>query len=493
MRTDKITINTLAGGWQSDFAKGSFSSPTTKQGQYYLGFANFNKPSYLGQISSAFGQNPTTMSSVTLPINGTIASNNLAHVILANGLIKTFDVTSTFSNTSIDYTAPTGCITGNNKDIWKHVDTSGNEIVMFTWQDGGVARLGYAKVGAIGTIRTDNYFAFSNYSAPHVGCVSVGNQSFITDGQYLQRYDPNSASPTALRVNMGTGWTIVSVVDAGNYVACVGNNGVTSRLWLCNGTDVLPTFQYDIRDTTATAIINEGGVLKVFTYGKNGTTKIKIFDGNGFSEEADWEIPTSLCASPSHNMVDIWLNQIVWRSQDGYIWSYGSSRKNEVLSGAHKIGYCTTDTNTQGMVKNLYQNQLYVGITNASNSYVYNVKADESYGAILSSNIRTALYETPRNATIQKITVYFSNFVQSSPSYAGSSFSMKLYKDYDTSTDLLTGLGTVPQTVNGGENLYYYHIKASISNLSTFFLDMTFSSCTIRKIVVTYVYEENDL
>jgi hypothetical protein len=264
-------------------------------------------------------------------------------------------------------------------------------------------------------------------------------------------------------------------------------------MWLCNSTDTLPTYQYDIRDSNVTAIVNEGGTLRVFTTGKNGTTKIKSFDGTGFSEEADWECPTSLCASPTHAMVDVWLNQIVWRTPDGYVWTYGSVRKNEIRSGAHRVAYLTTNTNSLGFVKNLYQNQLHVGITNASNSFVYQVKADESYGALLTSNIRTTLYETPRNATIEKIIVYFSDYTQSAPSLSASTFQMQLYKDYDTVADQLSGQGTIPQTVNGGEKLYYWPIRTSVSNLSSFYMNINFTACTIRKITIQYTFEDGDL
>lgn len=492
MKKGTITINNLAGGWINDFNKGSYSSPQTKPNTYYLGLANFNKPSFLGQVSNSFKENPTLMGATTLPINATIGSNNYVYSILANGLIKAFDASTTWNSSSVDYTAPAGCNTDAYKDIWKHVSPTGVEVVMFTYQAGGTAYIGYANVGAIAT-RNDTYGTLSTANVPHVGCVSVANQSFITDGQYLQRYDPNSATPLASRVNMGSGWTLVSVADYGNYVACVGNNGTTSRMWLCNSTDTLPTFQYDIRDSNVTAIVNEGGVLRVFTTGKNGTTKIKSFDGNGFSEEADWECPTSLCASPTHAMVDVWLNQVVWRTPDGYIWTYGSVRKNEIPSGAHRVALLTTNTTSLGFVKNLYQNQLYIGITNASNSYIYQVKADESYTSTSSSNIRTALYETPRNATIEKIIVYFSDYTQSSPSLTASSFQMSFYKDYTTSPDLLLGEGTIPQSATGGEKLYYWPFRTAISNLSSFYLDITFSACTWRKITIQYTFEDGDL
>lgn len=495
MRKGTITINGLAGGWINDFNKGAYSSPQTKADTYYLGLANFNKPSFLGQISSSFGQNPTVMSASALPVNATIGSNNYIYSILASGVIKEFNAGTTWSSSSTDYTAPTGCTTDAYKDIWKHVSPSPaySESVFYTWQDGAVARLGYAKVGAIAT-RVDNYGTFSTYNVPHVGCVSVGGYSFITDGQYLQRYNPDVAAwASQTRVNVGAGWTLVSVTDYGNYAACVGNNGTLSRMWLCDGTSTLPNYQYDIRDSNVTAIVNEGGTLRVFTTGKNGTTKIKSFDGSGFSEEADWEAPTSLCASPTHAMVDVWLNQIVWRTPDGYVWTYGSPRKNEIKSGAHRVAYLTTNTTSLGFVKNLYQNQLHVGITNASNNYIYQVKADESYGALLTSNIRTALYETPRNATIEKIIVYFSDYTQSGPSLSASTFQMQLYKDYDTTVDLLAGEGTIPQTTTGGEEIYFWPIRTAISNLSSFYMNINFTACTIRKITIQYTFEDGDL
>jgi hypothetical protein len=491
LQRDTITISNIGGGWLRDFAKGPASSPLTKLYSYYTGLFNLFKPNFLGRISNAIAENPVLMSSVTLPINGTLGSNNHAYVILSNGIIKDFDASVSWSGVSTDWAAPASCEDNEYKDLWKHVNPTGLESVLFTYQTATNAYLGHAQVGNI-VNRNNTYFTFTNRNVPHVGCKSVGNQSFITDGQYLQRYDPNAASPTGLRINMGSGWVLCSVVDAGNYVAVVGNDGTNARMWLCVAADVLPTFQYDIRDTTVTAIVNEGGILKVFTKGKNGTTKIKIFNGRGFSEEADWEVPTSLCEPPKHNMVDVFMNQIVWKTPDAYLWTYGSPLKDEVTTGAHRVGLLTTlGAVSNGMVKNLFGNSLFVGMLRGTDEYIYQVKADESYSATVTSMLKTALYELPTNSSIESIEFFFSDYTQPGPSSSGSSLSVQGYKSYDTDPFVDHDM---PANAEAPMSVYRYPIPgATVGDIDSFYLDMQFTNCTIKKIEVIYSYETQDL
>lgn len=502
MKKQKLPIDTQ-GGWSNDFAKSSTSSSLqTKARTYYTGTYNPFRPNYLGQISGAFTESPNkvsyNVSTEGYPVNGTIGSNNKGYLILQSGIISEVDFTVTFPPTPTNFTAPAGCTFDTYKDIWKYVaPTTLAETVFFTYQTATTAYVGHARVGAIVT-RNDTFFALSTMNVPHVGCVSVKNLSYVTDGRYLRSF--NADTNTWNQVDCGSGITLTSVADYGNYVATIGGNGVSTWLFLWDGTSLNLNYKYEIRDTYATALVNEGGELRVFTYGKNQTTKIKTFSGTGFSEEADFEVPTSLCSSPSHGMVDVWMNQVVWKASqtvsgvttDGYIWTYGSPRKNEIPSGGHRVGKLTTNTSTSGCVKNLYQNNLYVGINNTSVSYLYNVKADESYTSELSSTIRTSLYELPRLSTIEKIQVWFSSYTVPSAGSSGSSLTIKVYKDYDSTETLSQSIPTRTDLTTA-TYINYHPFTGTIPQVDSFYMDMNFAFCVIRKIVVTYSYEDNDL
>lgn len=482
MKQGTIKIENLSGGWISDFKKGSNSSYQTRANTYYSGLFNPNNPNYIGQISNAITEG-AQYGVGYLPINATKAGDK-GYFILSNGYITEGNIVAAFpTGFGTNYTEPAGCLDDKYKDIWTHVTTTGQEAIMFTYQTNTNAYVGIAPTSSIAS-RNNTYFTLTYRNVPHVGVVSAANQSYITDGNYVQAYNPNAASPFATRINVGTGWTTVSVADYGNYVAIVGNNGNSSRMWLWNGTSQDPNFQYDIRDTTVHAIVNEGGELRVFTSGKNGTTKIKTFSGNGFSEEADWETPTSICSAPTHAMVDVYMNQIVWRTTDGYIWTYGSPRKNEVLSGAHRIGRVTT-SNTEGCVKNLYTNNLYIGASN-SGFQIYNLQSGVDY--VLASQIKTALYQLPHYSSINMIRVYFSNF-RTFINGASSSFHASLYDGYGT-TDLLDY--TIPNNLSDAY-ITYHPIKVSIANLDSFYLNIDFSGCIIKKIEVDYSVDERNI
>lgn len=498
-----LTIDNISGGYSNDFAKGTASSPATKQGTYFTGFFSPNRPNYLGQISTAVGNNPSYLpvSAGGVPINATFGSDGFGYFISPIGYLSKFQLGNlTTSPTVNDFTQPASCSNDNYKDIWMHVSSTGLESLMYTYQTAGNAYLGIAPISNIAGLRNDTAYTLTNRNVVHVGVVSAGGKSFITDGNYFKCYDPNSPA-SLFSVNIGLGYTMSSVADYGNYCAGIASNGNSSKMVLWKGSNQTAVdYEYDLRDFKATAIVNEGGDLRVFTYGKNGTTKIKTFTGSGFSEEADWETPTSLCAAPLHNMCDVFLNQIVWKTPDGFLWSFGSPRKNELLSGTHKWGQVSSSTNTNGCVKNLYQDILHIGSTVSGSSYMLGLKADESYstGFITGSTIsllRTNLITLPHKSSLQRISVFFSNYTLPTPSSSGSAFSMNMYKGYDTTTDWLSA-ATVPILDTGDTSisttgLVYYDFAKSIQDVDTFFLNLNFSGCTIKKIEVQYSYESN--
>jgi len=492
MRTGKIQLSDINGGWSFGFSKSSTkSAPSAKSGTYYTGLFTNTRTGYEGLMCSAY--NEVTISGGTanpLMINATNASDGKAYAIGDSGDILEIILPTT---RGVSYTAPTGCLTDNYKDIWSHVNDTFKDVTMFTYQTTSTAYVGYREV--VSGTRNDTFITLSNRNVAHVGCVSVNDISFITDGKYVKAYNPGLGVGSVAQINVGASYVTVSVVDMGNYCAIVGNKvggsgngGNNARLWLWDGVNLQPNFQYDIRDAQVTAVINEGGVIKVFCQGKNGTTKIKTFSGTNFSEEADFEIDSTYTESPAHNMVDIWMNQLVWRSLSGYVWTYGSIKKDLYRTGGHRVSQITTDT-TYGMVKNLYGANLYLAKTvGGVNSLVY---ISPTTSGFASSSIKSDLYQLPHKSTIEYIDVVFAYYRVSGNITAGSSFSLSLYKGEDTVDQIAASVPT--DDALQGNNLYYYPIRKKVSDVDTFYLNVTFSGCIIKDIIVHYAYEDNAL
>lgn len=494
MKTGTIKLKDINGGWSFGFSKSATkSAPSTKPGTYYSGLLSNTRTGYEGLIGSAYNEIPITGGATNpLMINATVASDGKAYAIGNNGDILEIILPAT---RGVSYSAPAGCLTDNYKDIWSHVESvsgTGKDSTFFTYQTASNAYVGYREV--VSGTRNDTFITLTNRNVPHVGCVSANNKSYITDGNLIRAYDPAVGAATT-NVNVGQGWVTVSVVDAGNFCAIVGNKttgadngGSNAKLWLWDGTGTSFNYQYDIRDAKVTAVTNEGGVIKVFCSGKNGTTKIKTFSGTNFSEEADFELDSTYSESPSHGMVDIWMNQLTWRNLAGYLWTYGSLKKDLYRSGAHRVAQITTDA-TYGMVKNLYGSNLYIAKTvGGVNSLVY---ISPTTSGFATSTLKTDLYQLPHKSTIEYIEVIFAYYRVSGNVTSGSSFSLSLYKGEET-VDQIAASVPNDDTLQG-TNLYYFPIRKKVSDIDTFYLTATFNGCIIKEINVHYAYEDNAL
>ena len=491
MKTGTIKLSDINGGWSFGFTKNSTkSAPSKKAATYYTGLFSNSRAGYEGLMGSAYSETALTGSGInSLLMNVTNASDGNAYAIGQNGEIVQIVLPT---NVSATYTAPSGVTTDQYKDIWTHIDDTFTESLMFTYQTTTNAYMGIKYVTS-GT-RNDTYITLSSINVPHVGCVSTTDKSFITDGKYVKCYDPALGRFSIAQINVGNAYTTVSVADTGNYCAIVGNKsygssvgGCNARLWLWDGTNVQPNFQYDIRDVTVTAVTNEGGVIKVFCTGKNGTTKIKTFSGTNFSEEADFEVDNTYSDSPAHGMVDIWMNQLAWRTQSGYMWTYGSIKNKLFKIGGHRIAQVTTDS-SQGFVKNLYGANLYTCKKIGGVYTIVYINPSSSGNAI--SSIKTDLYQLPHKSTIEYIEVIFANYTVTGNSTAGNSFSISLYKGDETIDQIATSVPT--DDVLQGTKLYYFPIRKKVSDVDTFYMSATWTG-VVKDIFVHYAYEDNAL
>ena len=191
-------------------------------------------------------------------------------------------------------------------------------------------------------------------------------------------------------------------------------------------------------------------------------------------------------------MVDVWLNQTVWATPDGYIWTYGTPRKSEYQTGANRIGKVNTNINTTGCVKNLYLNNLYISGNNTSQNYLYLVNPEQYVGNAL--DFKTNLYTLPHRSTISCIHVYFSSFIQPNPLQA-SGLTFNLYSGYE-SIDYLSSY-TIPALPTAGR-IIYFPITKTIPDLDTFYLHLNQPAgvgvvIIIKKLEIDYYYTEGDI
>lgn len=493
MKTGTIRLNDINGGWSFGFSKNATkAAPSVKPGTYYTGLFSNTRSGYEGLMGSAYSETVVSGSGInSLLMNATTASDGNAYAIGQNGEIVQITLPA---NVTATYTAPSGVTIDQYKDIWTHVNDSFVECLLFTYQTATNTYIGFKRVDS--PTRNDTYITLANRNVPHAGCVSVNDTSFVTDGKFVKAYNPGLGIGAVAQINVGGAYTTVSVADAGSYCAIVGNKsylssqgGSNARLWLWDGVNLQPNFQYDIRDVTVTAVTNEGGVIKVFCTGKNGTTKIKTFSGSNFSEEADFEVDSTFSDSPAHGMVDTWMNQLTWRTQSGFVWTYGAIKKDLYRTGAHRVSQITTDQ-SQGFVKNLYGSNLYICKKVGSTFTIVYINPLTSGNQ--TSSLKSDLYQLPHKSTISYIEVIFANYVITGNSTSGNSFSLNLYKGEET-VDQLAGVATVPNdNALQGTKLYYYPIRMKISDIDTFYMTATWTG-VIKDIIVHYNFEDNAL
>lgn len=531
MKTGKLNIN-----WMGGMGNGLSSNISNGDGTYSIGF--FNPwasggtkawPGTLSQpIASSTGYQYQTSNMVVNITKAKITGGYRA--ITQDGRIEAFTNLGSFST----FAAPAGCNNDSDKDIWTHLDYNAGtpvEAVLFTYVAGGTAYLGIRQT--VAGVFNNTFYTFANAFSPHVGCVSVGNKSYITDGNFVRAYDPNTG--TFNSINIGVGYTAKSVSDYGSYVAIVGDDGKQARMWLWDGSASNANFQYELRDETATAVINHGGVLRIFTKGKNNTVKIKSFEGGSFLGFPDIEIDGSIYIqfnifnrmtnAPAHRQVCIYQNMVTWVTDTGYIWTFGSQKSDEFPTGVHTVGYISDNssnindinaTSSGNCLKVLSGVDLWVSFkaTN-TNSYIGVANAGSFGFSALNPNwgITTKSYELPHRAAIKCIHVYFFNsFYYTATTNINTGFSLYLYRKLSgASPGQLLDEELLGTTSNGiqvpiatginNQPLLYYPYKKSLPEMDLFYLKIEVTNPSlsvgfqpkVRKIVVEYNYEEGDI
>lgn len=498
MRTKTITISNLAGGIIKEFSNNTqIGIRGVNDTQYSNGRVCVSKPGYVGHMAAMPGFTDVNANLNGYPVGGVQVANGTCYFVTDQGRIyklSTSDVLSYLGDVA------NGAFTARVDfgDMWTHVNTAGQEVIYISYASTSGNTWSIAQIlVSTDAISTNAPFATSplsatNFTSLHRAVVGPANKGYILNGGYVAVFNPVDNTYVPLSLYLGTGWETKAICSYSGFVAIVGSRGSSeSRLWLWDGSSTTPNFFYDIKDATATAIINDSGDLKIFTSGKNGTTKIKIFTSGDISEDPLWERDSlSVGTSPNSYSVGVFYNQMFWMPPNlgvgTTIFSQGSPNKAMYNQGVHQqcsfVGQ--TITTGGGLCKNVKSNRLYVGY-NRSGQGVLAYTDLTTFSATDTGRIVSQMYETPTKTTIARIKVYFSLWS------TGATFTPALYIN-NTAQEQLQKV-TPFVSYADKTDLTYLPVSVSVPTVESFYFDFQFSNCVIRKIEVVYNYEEQDV
>lgn len=505
MKKERITIEKLFGGIINRYLSLSFADEG-KNDEYSStgGSANFIRPERVGHLAPGF-----SLSNVAdplgyingLPLNGVVSSAGYAFILLKTNRIIKIDLTLNPYSVSDKYDISlVGDATHNGHTLAQNgygdieiLEIGGVEYVVASYEDNL-----HADIMIVGTDLSEetgldiDWFSTSSGGAVLTKGVPlkflVGNDGnlYCTNKNYLAYYDPTLNASEDQAAPAGNNFIITSLDNYGEYVAFVGykknyySGGLTrgaSKMWLFDNSSGYYNEVYDIGDNYVSAIFNDGGEIYVFTKGTNNTGKIKKFNGTGFDTVKE----LYGMAPPAHGGIDKFLNHIVFDSA-GVLMAYGTPDKIQYRKGLHKIG----SSGSGGMVKNLYQNDLYVGYSATTLSYL------NLNGYAVNDYWRSRLYVLPLKSVITQFRIYFSQFG------SGASISVHLFKEYNT-TSLGGGTDLLNETIANSSKgaITFWNLEKTIDEVNAFYLVILFNHSTetdiaaiIRKIEIDYQYDE---
>jgi len=490
LRTDTIVIKQPIGGWGLDYSQSNSASIEVGKNQYARsnGISLF-RPGFLGHIAPGESYTALTDSGTrvtALPLNGVVASNGEAFVVLRNARLVRFGVGDGVIDNNYDPSpaAPNHnthtVATSDNQDIIA-LKVSGTEGIFARWEDNVDADI--MRINPDGTGQDDDWF--SNLSGSGVltkgvpGMMiqgTIDNDLFALNGQYVAKADLSAGSGNTQALNLGEGWIGTSIERAGNYVAITGYRATLfstgfslgkCRVWLWDGHSENANFVYDIEDNYVSRI-NED--LSVITQGQNNTTKFQRFTGDIREPyKVAFESSSSQIGNaPRHGSVGMFQGMPHWGkpSGDGLLCMDGDAfhYRSVVTDGSGSV----TDT---GMVKNLTSNSLYIGVQISSSFKILRINYS-GYNTLV--DFVTGLYKTPYKSNITGFTFFLSQFG------TGASLTASLFKDYNNisiggGADLLnrqltrTALGDV-------SSFYFPHF---IYDVNSFFMNIRFNHASL--------------
>ena len=488
-----------------------------------------NRPGYEGHIAPGPGYNYVTDSNNYvngLALNGGVGIDGNTYCLLDSNKYVFFGSQNASPSISVnDYGVPAGAV-GIHSGHTTFTTTVGDLCVVPTsqainksgvfmsWSDNTDGDIAFA----VGNVVTKNWLttaAGHNQSTPltngvpHPLLFGLDNFLYCGDGQTLRGFLPTDGSAGSDKsLDLKTGWVVQALATYQNYIAILafrtnstGGTGVINfnptqlsptKMYLWDGFSTSWNFEYDVQDNFASNILNDGNNLWVITYGRNNTTKLKQFNGQGF--DTLWESALTggypggtTLPNPCYGGMGLWLNHVIWSdTSDAFINAYGSPNSN-YPSGFHRIfGANTTGI---GMVKNFWENVLYFGY-NGGGPYSIGYTDFTQYSGL---NFVSSLYPLPTNSAITYVKLYPSLWQSSASQMRVGIFADRTAWNVGGSTDLLQW------TVTAATNCYYIANSKTIDNINSFYLAMdwvgstTSNSPIIRKIEVGYSWDDDNI
>ena len=506
-----LTIEKPIKGWGADYSSSNSSGIEAGANQYSKATAvSLYRPGLLGHIAPGETLTKLTDSGglvTALPLNGVVDKTGQRFVVLRNAKVvrySTGDASDASTTPTLDgtHSGHTSIATSDNQDILI-IEVAGTEYILSSWEDATDGDIMLVGTDLSTSKDSDWFTTMGDVSALTVGVPHrmlagmVDNDVYVTNGQYISTITITGAptvdgnvTASLQALNLGNGWVATSLARYQNFVAITavkkGSLSNTtrgeSRMYLWDGFNPDPNYIYDIGDNFVSAILNDGGVLKVFTQGINNTTKIKQFTGQGFSTLFE---SAQIGSAPRHGSVDVYENKPTFGNN--------GSERIMVLDGSafHYRILATNSGNSDatitdiGMVKNLSSNLLYIGFTEGSNFGVAKINFS---GYQPAAQFRSAVYSLPYKSTIKKVTIYFSQFG------TNAAITFSLFKDYNA-VSIGGGADLINQSLTNSSlgAVTAYSFNKVIPDVSAFYfvIDWTHSNTTdtaaiIRKVEILY-------
>lgn len=327
----------------------------------------------------------------------------------------------------------------------------------------------------------------------------------------------------AQALHLGPGWVATSLFQYQNFMAIVAYQNTAPagdrqrcRMFLWDGSNADPNYFYDIPDFYVASVFNFEGTIIAFTQGSNGSTRFFAFTGTrwkmiyefGPSYTGSGGDPSHVVAGgipPMHGGMDTYfgyLHFLFGGVLPGASYS-GSPAPPQIFQTDGRVIHQVMlpsdgsfNSGRPGFLKNLDQSGLYMGMSDTSNPWSsanHKIFYIDPLSYATGSFLKTCLYALPYKATVSGVKIFFSQWG------TGAGIKIKMFRGFDTSSDLLSlnlsYNGSVLGSKNVGTTLPYYSQPLEIPNLDSvwFEIDWTHTdihalAAVIRAIEVEYSF-----
>jgi len=515
-----IVIQNPLGGMGYDLSASNNAAVQAKEDQYTTsdGVSLFR----LGKVGHiAPGETYASLTDATpyvtsLLLNATMTSGGAAYAISDQPKLIQIDSSAGLDTVSLTRTVALSgshsghsSLTGTYSDVLSYKNGT-NEYVLYSWSDGTDGDVGrMLKDGSspsdnfLSTLATQTSGTALTAAVPHIMAIGADGIIYITNGQYIASHDPNTTTVNYQALNLGWGWIATTLSTYGNYLVIGGYKATTwisswarsdAKVWFWNGYAPDPNFVYQANDNYVSALVNNQGILQVFTQGRSNSVKVKQFNQQFGRFDTIFE-SAKIGSAPRHGSVEVFEGKLHWAAA-------GGTQINVLDGTAFHVRNSPTDgsvfASDIGFVKNLSAGYLYLGVKAATTPTTYKImrSATQTAGYQTPANFRSRLIELPYKSVVKKITILFSQFA------ASSSLLVSLFQDYNSvspggATDLLNWTITSTSEPTVITNMAAKRQKA-IPDISSFYLNLRFNhsaitdtAAIVRAIVIEYEAADN--